>query len=99
MTTPSARARCATIRLATDPTRVKLPASVEAIATTRARCGSGEVATNGFELFHQTPNAIGTGIGVAQSTGFNIGGIYDFTEHYHFLFSFGKRTSVCEEDE
>lgn len=44
----------------------------------------------GVELFHQTPNAIGTGIGVAQSTGFNIGGIYDFTEHYHFLFSFGK---------
>jgi hypothetical protein len=29
-------------------------------------------------------------IGVTQSTGFNIGGIYDFTDHYHFLFSFGK---------
>src|ERR1700724_1504115 len=50
MTTPSARARCTAMRLATDPTRVKLPASVEAMATTsHARCGSGELATNGFK--------------------------------------------------
>jgi hypothetical protein len=49
MATPSSRARCATMRLATDPTKVKLPASVEAIATTsHARCGSSEFAMNGF---------------------------------------------------
>jgi hypothetical protein len=42
--------------------------------------------TLGAELFHQTPDKIGG----MQSTGFNIGGIYDFTDHYHFLFSLGK---------
>ncbi len=40
----------------------------------------------GVELFHQTPSEIGG----MQSTGFNIGGIYDVTDHYHLLFSFGK---------
>lgn len=41
MVTPCALARCATIRLANDPTSVKLPASVEAMATTsHARWGS-----------------------------------------------------------
>jgi hypothetical protein len=40
----------------------------------------------GVELFHQTPDKIGG----LQATGFNIGGIYDFTDHFHFLFSFGK---------
>lgn len=40
----------------------------------------------GVELFHLTPEEIG---GMA-STGFNIGGTYDFTEHYHLLFAFGK---------
>ena len=50
----------------------------------------------GVELFHQTPNEIGrlqaTSFDIAgrPSTGFNIGGIYDFTDHYHFLFSFGR---------
>ena len=42
--------------------------------------------TLGVELFHQTPDKV-EGL---QATGFNIGGIYDFTDHYHFLFSFGK---------
>jgi hypothetical protein len=42
--------------------------------------------TLGAELFHQTPDKIGG----MQSTGFNIGGIYDFTDHYHFLFSVGR---------
>jgi hypothetical protein len=42
--------------------------------------------TLGVELFYQTPDKIGG----TQWTGFNIGGIYDFTDHYHFLFSFGK---------
>jgi hypothetical protein len=40
----------------------------------------------GVELFHQTPDKI-DGL---QATGSNIGGIYDFTDHFHFLFSFGK---------
>jgi hypothetical protein len=43
----------------------------------------------GIELFHQTPNEIGR----LQSTSFDIGGrpsTDDFTDHYHFLFSFGR---------
>ena len=43
------RAASATIRLATEPTSVRLPASVEAIASARkARCGSGQLGTNGM---------------------------------------------------
>jgi hypothetical protein len=42
--------------------------------------------TLGVEVFYQTPDKVGG----SQWTGFNIGGIYDFTDHYHFLFSFGK---------
>jgi hypothetical protein len=45
-----------------------------------------EKLTLGVELFHQTPDKIGG----LPSTGFNIGAIYNFTEHYHFLFSAGK---------
>jgi hypothetical protein len=49
MATPYRCARWATIRLATDPTRVRLPAKVEPMATTsQARCGSCKPATNGF---------------------------------------------------
>lgn len=40
----------------------------------------------GAELFHTTASTIG-GSGV---TGFNVGGQYDFTEHYHLLFSAGQ---------
>jgi hypothetical protein len=40
----------------------------------------------GVELFHETPDKIGG----LQTTGFHVGGIYDFTDHYHFLFAFGK---------
>jgi hypothetical protein len=40
----------------------------------------------GVEVFHQTPDKI-RGM---QSTGFNVGGIYDVSDHYHFLFSVGK---------
>src|ERR1700730_12161699 len=63
---PSATARWATIRLATDPSRVKLPAKVEAMATTsQARCerdqagdrqgvrlrrGSGGLQAHGFAV-------------------------------------------------
>jgi hypothetical protein len=40
----------------------------------------------GGELFHQTAATIGG----KDTTGFNLGGIYDFTEHYHLLFSAGR---------
>jgi hypothetical protein len=40
----------------------------------------------GAELFHQTANTIGG----SASSGFNLGGVYDFTEHYHLLFSAGR---------
>ena len=42
--------------------------------------------TIGGEIFHQTsPN-----IAVPETTGFNIGAIYDFDEHNHFLVSAGQ---------
>jgi hypothetical protein len=40
----------------------------------------------GGELFHQTPSTIDG----KDSTGFDLGGVYDFTEHYHLLFSAGR---------
>jgi len=40
----------------------------------------------GGEIFHQTADRIGGG----DSTGFNLGGIFDFTEHHHLLFSAGR---------
>ena len=40
----------------------------------------------GGEIFHQTSSMVGRG----GSTGFNLGGQYDFTEHYHLLFSAGQ---------
>ena len=40
----------------------------------------------GGELFHQTADTIGG----KDSSGFNLGGVYDFTEHYHLLFSAGR---------
>lgn len=42
--------------------------------------------TLGGEIFHQTADTIGG----RDSTGFNLGGIYDFTENYHLLFSAGR---------
>jgi hypothetical protein len=47
----------------------------------------------GVELFHQTPSQIGG----LPSTGINFGGIYDFTDHYHFLFSVGKGLEHAKE--
>ena len=42
--------------------------------------------TIGGEIFHQTsPN-----IAIPETTGFNIGAIYDFDEHNHFLVSTGR---------
>jgi hypothetical protein len=40
----------------------------------------------GVELFHETPDTISA----KDATGFNFGGIYDFNEHYHLLFSAGR---------
>jgi hypothetical protein len=40
----------------------------------------------GAEVFHQTSYIVGRG----PSWGFNIGGIYDFTDHYHLLVSAGR---------
>lgn len=40
----------------------------------------------GGEIFHQTANVVGG----KSITGFNIGGVYDFTENYHLLFSSGR---------
>jgi hypothetical protein len=40
----------------------------------------------GGELFHQTA----TSAGGHDSTGFNLGGVYDLTENYHLLFSAGR---------
>jgi len=40
----------------------------------------------GGETFHQTADTVGG----RDQTGFNLGGIYDFTDHYHLLFSAGR---------
>jgi hypothetical protein len=40
----------------------------------------------GGEVFHQTADKIGG----KDTSGFNGGGIYDFTENYHLLFSVGR---------
>jgi hypothetical protein len=46
---------------------------------------TGKLALGG-ELFHQTASMVGRG----GSTGFNLGGQYDFSEHHHLLFSAGR---------
>ena len=40
----------------------------------------------GAEVFHQTSNMIGR----SASTGFNLGGVFDFTKQDHLLFSVGR---------
>ena len=40
----------------------------------------------GAEVFHQTSSMVGRG----QASGFNLGGVYDITAHYHLLFSAGR---------
>ena len=40
----------------------------------------------GGEIFHQTSDTVDGG----EATGFSLGGIYDFSEHYHLLFSGGR---------
>jgi len=46
----------------------------------------------GGEIFHQTADTDGG----KPSTGFNLGGIYDITEHYHLLFSAGRGLQHAE---
>jgi hypothetical protein len=38
------------------------------------------------EIFHQTADVIGG----KDQTGFDLGGVYDFTENHHILFSAGR---------
>ncbi len=45
-----------------------------------------EQLTLGGEIFHQTADTVGG----KDSTGFNVGGFYDFTENHHLLFSVGR---------
>jgi len=40
----------------------------------------------GTEVFHQTADSVDGG----ETTGFSFEGIYDFSEHYHLLFSSGR---------
>jgi hypothetical protein len=55
-----------------------------------------ENLTLGAELFHQTafttgePGSVGFPLGSKATTGFNLGGKYDFSENYHLLFSAGR---------
>jgi hypothetical protein len=50
----------------------------------------------GAEVFHQTasisggPGTAGFPLGSRDTTGFNLGGVYDFSEHTHLLFSAGR---------
>ena len=45
-----------------------------------------EKLTLGGEIYHQTADNINN----VDSTGFNLGGSYDFDEHNHLLFSAGR---------
>lgn len=45
-----------------------------------------EELTLGGEIFHQTADTVGG----KDSTGFNLGGFYNFNENYHLLFSAGR---------
>jgi hypothetical protein len=40
----------------------------------------------GAEVFHQTSSMVGR----SDTSGFNFGGVYDVTQHYHLLFSAGR---------
>jgi hypothetical protein len=45
-----------------------------------------EKVTLGGELFYTTPKSVGEG----SQTGFNVGGIFNFSEEHHLLFSAGR---------
>jgi hypothetical protein len=58
--------------------------------------------TIGAELFHQTafttgePGSVGFPLGSKVTTGFNLGGKYDFSENYRLLFSAGHGIQNAE---
>jgi hypothetical protein len=52
--------------------------------------------TLGGELFHQTADTIITTPTNEGSTGFNLGGTYDFNDNYHLLFSAGRGIQNAE---
>jgi hypothetical protein len=52
--------------------------------------------TLGGELFHQTADTIITTPTNKGSTGFNLGGTYDFSDNYHLLFSAGRGIQNAE---
>lgn len=52
----------------------------------QAQYDFSEHLTLGAEIFHTTGQVVGQG----SSTGFNVGGYYNFDEHNHLLFSAGK---------
>jgi len=47
----------------------------------------------GAEVFHQTADSVDD----TDSTGFNVGAIYDFTDHHHLLFSIGRGIQHAKE--
>ena len=58
----------------------------------------------GVEVFHQTasttgePGDVGFPLGTQVTTGFNIGGTYDFSDTYHLLFSAGAWVAECRDE-
>jgi hypothetical protein len=52
--------------------------------------------TLGGELFHQTANTVIITPAGNGTTGFNLGGNYDFSENYHLLFSAGRGIQNAE---
>lgn len=46
----------------------------------------GQQLTVGAELFHRSEQTVGQG----ESSGFNVGGIFDLSEHHHLLLSIGR---------
>jgi hypothetical protein len=63
----------------------------------------GEDWTLGGEIFHQTadltgvPVEGGTGVSTRSSTGFNLGGYYNFNDENHIIFTFGRGLQNVEE--
>jgi opacity protein-like surface antigen len=47
----------------------------------------------GAEMFHQTADKVDG----KDQTGFNVGGIYDFTDHYHLVFTVGRGIQHAKE--
>ena len=63
----------------------------------------GEDWTLGGEIFHQTADLTGvpvdggTGTSARASTGFNLGGYYNFNDENHIIFTFGRGLQNVEE--